>query len=271
MNDRDCIDFLHWALPKLEFCWSGFRKVRRQVCRRIIKRSIELGFSNFKDYRVYLERIPSEWQHLDSLCYITISRFYRDKKIFDTIRSEIFTSFLKNIFANSQSELYCLSIGCASGEEPYTLSIIWQELIRKNINTPKIRIIALDSNLKMLERATKGCYSGGSLKDLPEKFIKQAFTKTGTDYHIKKQYRDDITFLHRDIRQDLPWGPFHLILCRNIVFTYYNEPLQLEILNKISNILVNDGFFIIGAHEQLPRQFLNFMPYKNQTSIFIKK
>jgi chemotaxis protein methyltransferase CheR len=151
------------------------------------------------------------------------------------------------------------------------LSIIWQELIRKNLNAPKIKIIALDANQKMLDRAKKGCYSEGSLKDLPETFIKQAFMKIGTEYSIKEQYRDSITFLQQDIRQQLPHGLFHLILCRNLVFTYYKETLQIEIMHKLFNLLVKNGFFIIGAHEQLPGQFLNFVSYKNHTSIFQKK
>jgi hypothetical protein len=76
MTDTECITFLHWALPQLRLRWAGFRRVRRQVCKRISRRIAELDLPGTAAYRDHLEHNPLEWPVLDGLCSITISRFY---------------------------------------------------------------------------------------------------------------------------------------------------------------------------------------------------
>ena len=77
--DAEGVQFLQWCLPRLRLRWLGFRKVRRQVYKRILRRLKELGFSGVDEYRSYLEGHPAEWAVLEALCWISISRFYRDK------------------------------------------------------------------------------------------------------------------------------------------------------------------------------------------------
>ena len=77
MKDSDCVDFLQWALPRLGLRWPGFRKVRKQVCKRVDRRLRELGVPDAKTYRDFLEKHREEWSVLDSFCRIPISRFYR--------------------------------------------------------------------------------------------------------------------------------------------------------------------------------------------------
>ena len=83
MREEDCAAFLQWALPRLRLRWAGFSRVRRQVCRRIHRRLSEIRLESLDQYRIRLEVDPHEWLVLDSLCHITISRFYRDKRIFE--------------------------------------------------------------------------------------------------------------------------------------------------------------------------------------------
>jgi chemotaxis protein methyltransferase CheR len=79
MTDRDCKQFLVWSLPQLRMRWKGFRKVRGQVCKRIERRLDALGLADAEGYRSLLERNRDEWDVLDSLCRVAISRFYRDR------------------------------------------------------------------------------------------------------------------------------------------------------------------------------------------------
>lgn len=65
MNDRDFVEFLQWALPKMGMRWAGFRKVRGQVKKRVIRRMAELGEGSLDGYRKRLEEEPSEWEVLD--------------------------------------------------------------------------------------------------------------------------------------------------------------------------------------------------------------
>src|SRR5215831_124315 len=89
MRDADCVAFLRWALPQMGFEWRGFRRVRRQVCKRLGRRLAALGISQPQGYRAYLAEHPAEWQQLDGLCRISISRFYRDREVFDAVRDRL--------------------------------------------------------------------------------------------------------------------------------------------------------------------------------------
>ena len=74
MLDQDCIKFLQSCLPQLGYQWEGFRRVRKQVCKRIQKRLVTLDLPDCSYYYSYLEENAEEWKILDSFCYITIFR-----------------------------------------------------------------------------------------------------------------------------------------------------------------------------------------------------
>ena len=99
MGDDDCVHFLKWALPKLRLSWHGFRKVRGQVCKRVRRRMRALALDSVADYRSYLEACPDEWATLDSYCAISISRFYRDRAVFDFLRDDVLPDLLGNVLA----------------------------------------------------------------------------------------------------------------------------------------------------------------------------
>ena len=103
MKDESCICFLQWALPYLHMHWPGFKKVRGQVCKRLSRRLDELELADLKRYRMYLEDNPLEWHILDSLCRITISRFYRDKGVYDSLRSHVLPELIKNAVRQDDS------------------------------------------------------------------------------------------------------------------------------------------------------------------------
>ncbi|MBM4089995.1 MAG: hypothetical protein FJ276_11330 [Planctomycetes bacterium] len=89
MTDRECVEFLQWALPQLSLRWPGFRRVRRQVHKRIVRRLSELGLRRIADYRAYLDTHAAEWSVLDAMSRISISRFYRDRDVFEHLRDAV--------------------------------------------------------------------------------------------------------------------------------------------------------------------------------------
>ena len=85
MRDTEFVAFLQWALPQLGLRWPGFRNVRRQVRRRVARRLVELGIPDLNAYRRHLHAHAEEWRHLDGLCRISISRFHRDRAVFEAL------------------------------------------------------------------------------------------------------------------------------------------------------------------------------------------
>ena len=118
MRDAECVAFLQWALPRLRLRWAGFRKVRRQVCRRIQRRMRELDLGDFAAYRTLLETHAEEWGTLDGMCRITISRFCRDKAVFEVLASTVLPELARRALSRDRAMVTVWSAGCGSGEEP---------------------------------------------------------------------------------------------------------------------------------------------------------
>ncbi|MBI5100060.1 MAG: chemotaxis protein CheR [Nitrospirae bacterium] len=271
MKNLECTEFLQHYLPQLRFRWAGFRKVHKQVCKRLGRRITELGLSGFSAYKGYLGEHSEEWQILDLILQIAISRFYRDRGIFDILCSRILPSLAKNILSGGGNELNCWSAGCCSGEEPYSLQILWKLCVIPEIHQDlPLRIIATDIDHNMLKRAKDGYYSESSLRDLPKELVQQAFTRSGKFYTIKKPFTENIEFMEQDIREQSPEGFFHVIFCRNLVFTYFEEALQREILDRILEKLYHGGIFVIGIHESIPKGVTGILQYDNTPGIYIK-
>ncbi len=251
MNDKDCIQFLQWALPQLQMRWPGFRKVRRQVCKRISRRMEALQLRNVAAYCSFLEDNEAEWLVLDGMCRVTISRFYRDRSVYEVLSNKVLPELIQQAEEIGDKIIRFWSAGCASGEEPYTLAMIWDYVI-KDKTSNEFSIVATDADNVMIERAKNGCYSPSSIKNLPEEWLKNGFTKKGSSYYIKPELKKHVRFVHQDIRDAAPEGKYNLILCRNLVFTYFSEELQKEVLKRIESRLYPGGALVIGIHENLP-------------------
>lgn len=268
MTDHDCVEFLQWALPRLHLRWPGYRKVRRQVCKRVGRRLQELGLSGIGEYRAYLDGHQAEWPVLEGLSRIGISRFYRDQGVFQFLERVVLPELAETAAAQGQSEVLCWSLGCAAGEEPYTLAVLWNLGLSQRFPELGIRILATDVDEQAIDRARKACYSPGSLKDLPAAWVDRAFSPSERGFCLKAGFRELVTFLQQDIRETAPEGWFHLILCRNLVFTYFDEALQREMLQKITEKLVPGGALVIGGTETLPEGTCGLRPWPEKLRVY---
>ena len=248
MTDRECVEFLQWALPAMQMRWAGFRKVRGQVCKRISRRIGSLGLPDVAGYRDHLQMHREEWRTLASLCRVTISRFYRDRGVFDTMGSVI----LPRLAEGAEAGLRCWSAGCASGEEAYTMQMLWRLRAAPSMAARVLHVLGTDSDPTLLERARKGVYPPSALADLPPDLAGPAFAKVGGEFQLQARFKEGVEFEQRDIRASMPGGPFAMILCRNLVFTYFEEELQRAILRRLLARLRPGGVLVVGAHESLP-------------------
>jgi len=269
--DRDCIEFLKWSLPRLRMRWQGFKKVRSQVCKRISRRLAELGLQNVSAYRQILEKNTAEWERLDSLCIVTISRFYRDRDVFLFLEKEVLAALWRDAEAHGERELRFWSIGCAAGEEPYTLALLGDLAMADKYPALLITILATDLDPVMIRRAEEGCYKSSSYTGLPAEWRKLAFLRKGELSCIREEVRRRVTFLVQDIRETVPEERFHLILCRNLAFTYFDPSLQREVLERINERLLPGGALVIGIHETLPEGYSSLKPWPGGRGIFRKE
>lgn len=248
ITDPELVAFLQWALPQRGLRWRGFRRVRSTVRKRLSDRLGALGLESLGEYRALLERDPREWDAFEPMCRIPISRFHRDRAVFDYLRAEILPERARAA-ARDARPVRVWSAGCASGEEPYTVAILWDLEVP---HETAIEILATDADEHMLERARRGCYRSGSLRELPEHLRDAAFRREGELWCVHERHRGSVTFRCEDLRDAMPDGPFDVILCRYLAFNYFDEPLQRIIAGRLVDRLREDGALIIGAHDSLP-------------------
>ncbi len=246
MRDADCVSFLQWALPRLGMRWSGFRKVRRQVGKRVARRMEALGLAGLGDYRRYLESHPGEWPRLEGLCRITISRFFRDREVFEHLLGEV----LPGLAAAPTVRVW--SAGCGGGEEAYSVKIGWHFLITPRFPSARLEIVGTDADEGQLARAEVACYGASSLREVPADWRETAFRQTEAGYVLREEFRSGMTFLRQDIRREAPEGPFDVVLCRNLVFTYFDETVQRRLARVMADRLRPEGLLVLGKYEALP-------------------
>jgi len=252
MTDQECVEFLQWALPRLGLRWPGFRKVRRQVHKRMNRRMEELGLAQIADYRSYLEAHPDEWRVLDGLTSISISRFYRDRGVFVYLREVVLPELARTVQKTKDNRICCWCAGCASGEEPYTLAIVWNQHLQEDFPLVRLELVGTDMDVQVLQRAHRATYPRSSVKDLPVQWLTAAFVRSGEQFALRPEFQQTVEFQQQDIRREMPRGPFDLILCRNLVFTYFAEGVQRQVLREIVDRLLPRGYLVIGKKAVLP-------------------
>jgi chemotaxis protein methyltransferase CheR len=187
---------------------------------------------------------------LDSSCRVTVTRFYRDRAVWDHLRRAI----LPEAIGAARSVLRIWCAGCASGEEPYTLALCWRLELSRRFPAAGIEIVATDDDERMLERARTAVYPFSALRDLPEAWRDAGFdAEAGSGWRLRPEFREPVRFLCGDVRREAPAGRFGLVLCRNLAFTYFDDATQLEALGRLAEAMEPGGILVVGRRERPPR------------------
>lgn len=236
--------FLSDVLPSFGLCPSAHR--RRNIRRRIVRRMESTGIHEFRSYRELLNRDPAEREALRSLLIVTISRFFRNAAVFRILSREV----LSRLAAEGTSASIW-SAGCASGEEPYSLCIAWEELPGKK---PPLQLLATDIDTVSLERAAAGRYPESSLREVPDTLRRKYFARDGESYCVREEVKRAVTFRKMDLLRDVSPGRFDLILCRNAAFTYFGPDRRISVAAMLAASLAEGGYLVLGRTEKLPEE-----------------
>jgi chemotaxis protein methyltransferase CheR len=234
-------------LEHLDRPWAGFRKVRKGVKKRIRRHMAELGCSTIEQYLRVLPRRPGARAACEQCLRVTISRFFRDRQLWQALGERI----LPDLVTRFSPPIRIWSAGCACGEEPYSLAILWEELGRP----AALDLVATDTGADCLARACAGVFFRSSLKRLPDGLLERYFCpqKGGRQYLIRLHRLPSIRWQQHDLLgPPFEEGPFHLILLRNNLLTYYQGPDLLAGSARIMAALSPGGYLVTGSHETPP-------------------
>jgi chemotaxis protein methyltransferase CheR len=217
-------------------------------------------------YADYLDAHPEEYKVLNGMCRINVTMFYRDKDVFDYICAEVYPVVCK-LAGSSVAKCWCA--GCSSGEEPYTVQIGWHVSALEGKVSGRMQTVGTDACPKVVQKCRAGEYRTTvenvsddfpSIAELPEGWLEAAFDSVpGTSrYVVNAQVKGDTSFYAQDIRTQKPEGMFHLILCRNAMFMYFDIDSQTQMAAMFAQKLVMGGIFVIGITEAIPPGIDNF-------------
>jgi chemotaxis methyl-accepting protein methylase len=259
-------EFIKEAASLLDLQWRCFKRggIKRKVERRIT----ELGLSHFEDYLLKIRGDPEEKNHLSQILTVTITRFFRDKRVFDILEHSIIPSMVEH---KGSGDLKIWSIGCANGEEPYSLSMLWREKFEKIWRQIDFSLLATEVNENLLERAKAGRYKKSSLKEVPKETLQRFFKIENGFYVLDRSIRESVEFKKHDIIHEEPFSEMDIVLCRNLAFTYFSKEAQIHVLKKIFSSIEDDGYLVIGRDESLPLTYPTlFIPTYPEEKIYLK-
>ncbi|EJE7233317.1 TPA: protein-glutamate O-methyltransferase CheR [Clostridium botulinum] len=232
--------FEEWVLKDFGINLKAYKQ--NQLQRRILSLMSRVGVNSVEEYINLLKKDKD--QRIKFLDFITInvSEFFRNPEIFDELEKKIKVELLNN----TSGSLKIWSAACSIGAEPYSLSIIMDEISPNK----KHKIIATDLDMTILQRAKEGIYAQAEIKNIKKERLEKYFTKEGEKYKIKSSIKNVVTFKKHDLILDNYEKDFDLIVCRNVVI-YFNQDIKDNIYKKFSESLKKGGLLFVGATESI--------------------
>jgi chemotaxis protein methyltransferase CheR len=257
MDDDQFRQLLDW----FDFSWSGYRKVRKGVKKRISRHMQELKCSNINAYLNLLNQNAELRQECEKRMTVSISRFLRDRQLWYVLENDI----LPRMIESEKKALRVWSAGCARGEEVYSFKILWDRLNKKYGQLPEIEMVATDIHAGYIEKAKVGVYSKSSLKEVQPEIREHYFDvrKSGNRFAIKAAFKEGIDWMVQDIFSNPPGSAFDIIFLRSNLLTYYKAHLKIEGLKSVLKALAPDGWLIVGSHEKLPSTVSNMQRHNS--------
>lgn len=215
--------------------------------RRVAVRMRANGVGSYEEYADLLDRDKGEYERLLDTLTINVTKFYRNRDTWDAIAKRV----LPALWERRGGDVRCWSAGCSSGEEPYTVGILFSEVARNSpVAAGSIRIDATDFDRRSLEQAGSGVYEDAALEEMPADLVTRYFSD-GSPRTIKAEVRSLVRFLRHDItRERPPAPPYDLIICRNVLI-YFDRDTQQRLVLQFIDSLKPDGYLVLGRAETL--------------------
>jgi chemotaxis methyl-accepting protein methylase len=225
---------------------------------RIQNRFELTGAASLAAYLRRLQDGPGELDALVEALTVKVSSFFRDPLAFEVLAEQVLPELLARKAAARDRNLRIWSAGCATGEEPYSVAILLQELLRRAASPPAVTLLATDLDPRALERARAARYAEAALANVRRGQFAEAFEPIGDGFRVAAPIAGAVTFAVHDLldhRGGAPaesvFGSFDLVLCRNVLI--YFEPAWRELAcERIFASLAIGGFLLLGKSESLP-------------------
>jgi chemotaxis protein methyltransferase CheR len=197
------------------------------------------------------------------------SFFFRDKTPFEHFEKLILPHMLQARASERRLRIWCAA--ASTGQEPYSLAMILREKAHL-LNGWKVDIIGTDLSNEVLERAKSGLYSQFEVqRGLPVQMLVKYFTKEGDQYRVKDEIRSAVQYRVVNLLDPfVGFGTFDVVFCRNVLI-YFDEVTKRSVLDRMAQVLSDDGYLLLGASEMVVGVTTSFVPHESARGISVKK
>ncbi|MHA6249618.1 chemotaxis protein CheB [Pontibacter sp. CAU 1760] len=226
--------------------FSNYKKAT--IGRRIRKRMAHLNLDTLKEYLVYLQREHAEIKLLCQEFFINVTQFFRDPEAFEILSSDVIPAILQRKEQNAAVKVWISA--CSTGEEAYSLAILFCEAYQKLGRKVNVKLFATDIDQRAITQASKGVYPASIEADVSEERLNKYFYRNGTQYVVREEVRRLVVFAQHDLQKDPPFSQVDLITCRNMLI-YLNSELQNKVLSLFPYALNLNGYLLLGPSEHI--------------------
>jgi two-component system, chemotaxis family, CheB/CheR fusion protein len=218
--------------------------LRRRTARRMILRRMD----SLPEYVRLLQESSEELRNLHEDVLISVTRFFRDPSVYDSLKSDILPALFDKRPPDQQVRVWVA--GCSTGEEAYSVAICVLEYLASQPHEPPIQIFGTDASDRSIERARMGLYPESIAKEISPERLRRFFVRTDKGYQISKRVRDLCIFARQNLCNDPPFSRLDLITCRNVLI-YFEREMQGRIIGTFHYALRPSGCLLLGRSESV--------------------
>ncbi|OBJ48245.1 CheR family methyltransferase [Mycobacterium asiaticum] len=247
------------------FDFTGYK--RTSLMRRVRHRMDQAGHSSFEDYLDVLQASSDEFAALFNTILINVTAFFRDPEAWDFLSEDVIPRMLAERGPNDPIRVW--SAGCASGQEAYTLAILFTEAMGPDSVRQRLKIYATDIDEEALAEARAASFDARAVESVPPQLLGRYFEQVNGRYLFHKDLRRAVIFGRNDLVKDAPISRVDLLVCRNTLM-YLNAETQRNVLARLHFALAPQGTLFLGHAEMLLSHSDRFTPLSLPNRIFRK-
>lgn len=247
---------------------NDFRGYKQNTFLRRVQRRMQVAqIEEIAAYVDFLRNDTDEVQHLLNDLLIGVTEFFRDRREFEALETEVVPRMFEDKSAGQQVRVWVL--GCATGEEAYSIAILLREHIAKLESPAQALVFATDIDGRALAAARVGRYRTSIENNMSPERLARWFVREGDTYCVVKELREMCIFSQHNVIKDAPFSKLDLVSCRNLLI-YLNSELQNRVIPLFHFALLPGRFLFLGNSENVTRQPKLFAPVDRRARIFRK-
>jgi two-component system CheB/CheR fusion protein len=263
MNEKGFDSLLEHLSKTRGFDFAAYK--RSSLKRRIDKRMEAVGVTTYEGYLDHLEVHPDEFAALFNTILINVTSFFRDEQVWSVLASDVIPALVAA--KSNRDPLRVWSAACASGEEAYSLAMLFADALGEDGFRERVKIYATDVDDQALAEARQATYAARQVAGVSEAHLEKYFDRVSGHYVFDKELRRSVIFGRHDLIQDAPISRVDLIACRNTLM-YFNAETQSRIVSRLYFALNDTGILVLGKAEILFNHTTMFAPLDLKRRIF---